>query len=261
MRSQGPHNFTGKETEMSFNSPSCADTLSTENDANSIARKQPRHPFDQQRAVPNSNSAAGAAYKQTAPSEDQRVVRRGMVKLIEKKLAQTIKQEDSPLPKLAEALEQHLYKTAPSFREHADSKTLGSRIRLVTVALLQRRAKKNQKLTRGDVLKQVLGKERCLEAAELVQEVKMMRLQRLSRDCPNCNDGSFSISDGNNPIFEAQESVPVPVRSLFFNTALVQAFETTPPERIPQLEWETMMDEARLNVQNYKMWDQEYNSR
>jgi len=173
------------------------------------------------------------------------------------RLSQKIKQEDYPLSQLAQAFEERLYKTTPSFREHTDSKTLSSRIRLVTVALLRRRAKKNHKLTRGHVLKQVLGEERCLEAAELVQEVKLLRLQRLARDCPKCKDEACSISNGKNPPFEPQESIPVPIRSLFFNTALVQAFETTPTERIPQLDWDTMMEEARLNVQTYEEWDQE----
>jgi hypothetical protein len=176
----------------------------------------------------------------------------------EKMLSQKMKEETSPLPKLAEALEQHLYKTAPSFREYADCQTLNSRIRFVTVALLRRRAKKNQNLTRGDVLKQILGKERCLEATKLVQDVKMMRLGRLAICCPKYKAGLRSISGGKNDSFEAQEAIPVPVRSLFFNTALVQAFETTPVERIPLINWDTMMEEARFNVQNYNEWDQEH---
>ena len=107
------------------------------------------------------------------------------------------------------------------------------------------------------MLKKVLGEERCLEAAELVQEVKLLRLKRLARNCPGYKGKPGCISDGKNPPLEKQESVPAPMRSLFFNTALVQAFETTPTERIPQLDWDTMMEEARLNVQTYEEWDQE----
>jgi hypothetical protein len=99
-------------------------------------------------------------------------------------LSQTNQQHDEfPISKLAHALEQHLYKTAPSFRDYADLKTLKSRIRLITVTLLRRRLRKRQKPTRDESLHQVLGKERFVQVKDLVSEVKRLRLERLASEC------------------------------------------------------------------------------
>lgn len=176
-------------------------------------------------------------------------------------MRQTIESDDSPVPTLAKALEQHLYKTAPSFREYADSKTLNSRLRLVTVALMARRRKQQQKLSRTDMLQQVLGEERFQEAAQLSKQVRMLRLQRLVRDCPKCKqDGTCPIDGGslsNNVPFTAQGTVPEPVQALFFKTELVQAFDTTPAELIRMINWEDLLDEARSNMERYQEWDLE----
>lgn len=212
-------------------------------------------------ASPTANKLHLNALKCKASSDDERLIRRGMVRLIEKKLQNTMTDEDFPLSTLADALEKHLHKIAPTFREYTDSKTLNSRLRLVTVALLRRRRKEQQRTSRLDVLIQVIGEEQYREAAQLVSQVKLLRLQRLARDFPRCaKDGTCEISGGSfNTPFEAQDKVPEPVRLLFFRTQLVQSFENAPSERIPVIRWNDLLEEARSNMERYREWDQENN--
>lgn len=177
----------------------------------------------------------------------------------EDKLDRKIADEEAPLPKakLAQALEQHLFKTAPSFREYSNStKTLDSRLRLVLTSLLRRRLRKAQKVLRIDVMRQHLGEEGYHTVEQLVHEVKQLRLERLSRDCAKCNrDGSCPLRPGHNAFFSG--AVPQPVRELFFNTSLMQSFEYAPAEKISELDWFSMIEQTRTNIQRYNEWGSE----
>lgn len=149
-----------------------------------------------------------------------------------------------------------MFKTAPSFREYSDTKTLDSRLRLVLASLLRRRLKKAQKVSRTDVLRQHLGEEGYRTLEQLVHEVKQLRLERLSRDCAKCKrDGTCSIRPGQNAFFSGE--VPQPVRELFFNTSLVQSFDYAPAEKISELDWSRMIEETRTNIQRYNEWESE----
>ena len=173
-------------------------------------------------------------------------------------LSQSGEHDGSPINQLAQTLEQLLFKTAPSFREYADTKTLKSRIRLLTVSLLRRRMKKRHVQTRGEALRAALGVERLVEVTELVHTVKQLRLVRTSWGCRRCeNDALCILPKENASSFTPQEQVPPPVRSLFFETALVQAFDNAPVERVLQLDWETMIDQARYNIRRYNSWCEE----
>lgn len=124
-------------------------------------------------------------------------------------------------------------------------------------SLLRRRMQKAQKISRKDVLRQHLGEGGYRTVEQLVHEVKTLRLERLSRDCAKCQrDGVCPIRPGrNNPSFAGV--VPVPVRALFFNTSLVQSFVSASIEKIPDLQWEAMIEEARINIQQYQDWESE----
>jgi len=89
MRLQAPCSWTEKETQMKVDAPSYCDTLSTENDEmmlqQSFPQKRPvvpRFTVGQKGAVAMKTSATLAAFKHTASIEDQRTVRRGMVRLM-----------------------------------------------------------------------------------------------------------------------------------------------------------------------------------
>jgi hypothetical protein len=175
-------------------------------------------------------------------------------------LSQTNQQHDEfPISKLAHVLEQHLYKTAPSFRDYADLKTLKSRIRLITVTLLRRRLRKRQKPTRDESLHQVLGKERFFQVKDLVSEVKRLRLERLASECSGfgCRQKRRDDTCVRTPSSKSQETISWPMRCLFFKTTLVEAFESAPVNRIGELNWDAMMEEARFNVQSYIRWEKE----
>ena len=175
-------------------------------------------------------------------------------------LSQSSEYDGSHINQLAQSLEQLLFKTAPSFREYADTKTLKSRIRLLTVSLLRRRMRKRQLQTRAEALRATLGVERLAEASTLVHTVKQLRLARTSRGCRQCeseDDALCTSREENISPFAAQEQLPSPVRSLFFETALVDAFDSAPAERMPHLDWETMIDQARCNIHRYSSWCEE----
>lgn len=175
-------------------------------------------------------------------------------------LSQTNQHHDEfPVGKLAKVLEQHLYKTAPSFREYADLDSLKSRIRLVTVSLLRRRLKKRQQPTRDESLQQVLGVDRFNQVKNLVCEVKMLRLERLASECSSSFCCRQKRRDYTTLSSKSQETISWPLRCLFFKTTLVEAFESAPVNRIAELNWDAMMEEARLNIQSYNGMDQDTN--
>jgi hypothetical protein len=161
---------------------------------------------------------------------------------------------------IAQSLEQLLFKTAPTFRDYANTKTLKSRIRLLTVSLLRRRLKKRQIPSREEALKSSLGAELFLEVWQLSREVKLLRLNRISLNCQSCRGNEMCTLPSERPLpFKAQEQLPVPVRSLFFETDLVQAFDSAPVDRIPQLDWKTMIEQARNSIRLYNDWCEQSN--
>jgi hypothetical protein len=48
-----------------------------------------------------------------------------------------------------------------------------------------------------------------------------------------------------------QENFPFVVRNLFFDTALIDAFEKTPVQRISSLDWDDLIDTAEKNFKAY----------
>ena len=89
MKLQASHSWIEKEKQMKVDVPSYCDTLSTENDEmmlqQSFPQKRPvvpRFTVGQKGAVAMNTSATLAAFKHAASFEDQRTVRRGMVRLM-----------------------------------------------------------------------------------------------------------------------------------------------------------------------------------
>ena len=183
-------------------------------------------------------------------------------KIRETMLSHKGEHDGMPVNQLAEALERHLFKTAPSVRHYADVKTLRLRVQLLTVALLRRRLKQRQTPTRSETIKQCLGFEKFEEISELVKTIKHMRLIHIADGCQTCNGNqscSLSLNSSNKKGSEqrltGQERIPVPVRLLFFEMAIVEAFENTPVERIPELPWDEMIQQAHTNIQIYQEWN------
>mmetsp|Transcript_9199 Transcript_9199/g.21191 ORF Transcript_9199/g.21191 Transcript_9199/m.21191 type:complete len:233 (+) Transcript_9199:370-1068(+) len=154
----------------------------------------------------------------------------------------------------AQALERHLYKTAPSFEAFADQSTLQSRLRLVTVALLRRKMRKAQRNERPAVLMRLMGPRNYKKAKDLVEEVRAMRLDRTSQSCP-CSSTSPTCSLGGSSSIKAQETLPEPLRRLFFGTHLVSAFGTAPVDKLASLDWPALMQQASENILRYRHWE------
>lgn len=67
--------------------------------------------------------------------------------------------------------------------------------------------------------------------------------------CPTSGaGGACSIS------FEKDTVLPQPVRNLFFGTALLDAFEKSPVERIQQMDWNALVAQAEENLGAYSEW-------
>lgn len=67
--------------------------------------------------------------------------------------------------------------------------------------------------------------------------------------CPTlCARRGCSIS------FEKDTVLPQPVRNLFFGTALLDAFEKSPVERIQQMDWNALVAQAEENLGAYSQW-------
>lgn len=160
-----------------------------------------------------------------------------------------------------DALEKHLYRSARTIEAYADKSTLNSRLRLVTITLLRRRRNKTEKEVRSHVLKQTLGAS-YPEAVALVQRIKQLRSQRLQQDCAQCTERGCSLLSNSARIntIAPQQRLPPPVRALFFDVALVNAFEGAQAQRIPNLPWAIMIEQAEGVIHQYTEWNSQENS-
>lgn len=166
-----------------------------------------------------------------------------------------------PSAKLAIAVERHLYSTSRSIQAYADKKTLNSRLRLVLVTLSRRRMSRAQRSQRHAVLRKKMGEKLYKEVIDTIAQIQTLRLTRIARDCPSCQGGSCTLRSTGNVqvrVIEAQTRPPSPVRRLFFETRLCPAFETaetTPVDQPRDLDWTTLVQQAKKSLHDYKQWE------
>lgn len=141
----------------------------------------------------------------------------------------------------AKCLEQLLFQSSSSLDMYQDMSTLESRIQLVLAVKLQRRMQKSSKKNRSQVLRKTLGKEQYLKTLQLVQEIKLCKNRKVAT--MKCTGGSCSRPFRN--------SFPAPIKNLFFDTPLINAFERSPVDRIPSLNWAGLSSNAEENLRAY----------
>jgi len=190
------------------------------------------------------------------PESHQRI-RKEMASLIQRRLSQVNDETDANLakasPSFAQAIEKHLFNTAPSFSAYANPATLNSRLRLVTVALLRRRSRKSQKLHRESILKNKLGEQNHREAVNLIEQIQKYKVRLVAKDCAACNlDGTCSPIDSG---IKAQKVAPNAIRRLFFQTRLVTVFDSLPLACLEQQDWPALMEEATSNIRIFQEWE------
>lgn len=144
-----------------------------------------------------------------------------------------------------------MFHNAPTFEIYADVATLDSRIRLAAIALVsrQRLKKAQEKKDRRQALQKALGETKYQQVCDTVKAVQDLRLRgaascRCTTTC--CQAKKMSIP--------GQRVMPSAVRNLFFETELIDAAETTPLDKIPTLDWDTMISQARANMKAFEEW-------
>lgn len=148
---------------------------------------------------------------------------------------------------LAQLLEKNLFNNAHDFEQYADVSTLDSRIRLAALACLSRcRVKKIQKRSRRQTLYKTLGEAKYQEVCDLVEAIQDLRAQVAeSLRCNRCKTRLVILG---------QQAMPPAVRNFFFSTQLVVATENTPLDRIEPEKWDTMIEQARGNIEAFQEW-------
>jgi hypothetical protein len=149
---------------------------------------------------------------------------------------------------LAQLLEKNLFNNAHHFEQYADVSTLDSRIRLAALACLSRcRVKKIQKRSRRQTLYKTLGEAKYQEVCDLVNAIQDLRAQLAeSLRCKTRCETRLVIL--------GQQAMPPAVRNLFFSTQLIVATENIPLNRIELEKWDTMIEQARGNIEAFQKW-------
>eukprot|EP00980_Cylindrotheca_fusiformis_P016857 scaffold5088_cov98-Cylindrotheca_fusiformis.AAC.8 len=193
-------------------------------------------------------------------------IRTEMVKLLE--LCLHAKDEDHDLEpdrskktirKLAVTLEARLYRSAISFESYSDVKTLESRTKVVLVQWKQKLLERKRRrcsltnMKRRQLLREQLGPEMYDLAVRLVDEINQKRAALASENCAKCQRANPQLPM--TPTFG--EQLPIPVRSLFFQTPLVDVFEKFSLDRIRYSGHhylEELVKQAERNLRYYEQW-------
>jgi hypothetical protein len=154
------------------------------------------------------------------------------------------KDKDQVLKKLAKFLEQLLFQSSSSFAEYSDLSTLENRMRLELTVKLQRRLTMSTKQKRTQILIQILGKKKFIRVKKLVATIKLEKNKKVAT--MKCSGEVCSIP--------FRGSLPQVVRDLFFETALLDAFERSSLEKIAKLDWDVLMTNAEDNLRAYQVW-------
>mmetsp|Transcript_29857 Transcript_29857/g.45788 ORF Transcript_29857/g.45788 Transcript_29857/m.45788 type:complete len:293 (+) Transcript_29857:120-998(+) len=211
----------------------------------------------------SSKFAALRVTKQKATNTEHQIkVRSQIVKLIENRLNRQKENdtggEDVKLQnqKLAESLEKHLYRTAPTWDFYADMSTFESRVRLITCRVMKRRERKKQiEPPRLEVLKNTLGSEKYQKVTKLVNEVRAIRFKRCTEACSSCQGSACALPKATQekPIPGNQE-IPLPIRRIFFDEKLVDAYEKANVGTVATLDWDRMIQAAQTTIEEYGAW-------
>jgi hypothetical protein len=174
---------------------------------------------------------------------------------------------DANSPNFADALEKLLFARAKSLSDYLSFDSLDDKLKLIMSALIDRKLskaeRKNKMNSRRYVLIEALGGVKKYEqVAALVNELKRLQSgQIVGRFLPT--PVSSTITTGSKKedasprerqtTFTSQQLDP-PVRALFFNARLVNAFDLTPAQELKDIFWEKIICEAEVIIEDFREW-------
>jgi hypothetical protein len=172
-------------------------------------------------------------------------------------------QSHESIRKLAALLETRLYQSAISFESYSDLSTLQSRMRVVLYHLKnQRQRTKRRKSSRnaqkrGLLLQQKMGLVQYERAEWLVHEIRQRKNLLAGQSCTKCQlNGTCTLLPSTQTV-PFGESLPTPVRNLFFRTPFCDLFQKYPLERIEHMSWQhvnNLMEQAAQHMEEYDAW-------
>jgi hypothetical protein len=212
--------------------------------------------IEQRPSSSSSMKRERSAVSHDAPLKDEesqvQAVRRKVTLILEHRLSSRFSDEGKDkdkdqIKKIAKCLEQFLFQSSSSFAKYSDLSTLENRMGLVLTVKLQRRLLPvSTKRNRTQILIRTLGREKFTSGQDLVREIKLEKNKKVAT--MKCSGRGVCCS------IPFRESLPRVVRDLFFETALLDAFERSSLERIPTFDWDVLMTDAEENLRAYKVW-------
>jgi hypothetical protein len=157
------------------------------------------------------------------------------------------------LQRMAAHLEQRLYQSAPTFGDYCNTTTLETRLKVVMKAMKSRLMHKQKRISNGKLriqtLKRRLGTDMHAKTESLVQKIKYEKNELVGSSCAKCH-----FKEGPGASAFSAKTLPRPVRALFFQTPMVDAFDNYGPQRLETVDWEGMSDQAERNLEAYYEW-------
>jgi hypothetical protein len=168
--------------------------------------------------------------------------------------------------KTARVLEQLLFKQAnQNLKTYMDKSTLDGRLRSLMTVLVRRKMIMNQSINKSSsspssssrkhhrsvMLQRMLGRERYLQVRDLVRQIQITKMKKAMS--LQCGTGRYGVMICGKTF---GENLPAIIRRLYFETTLLQAFETYDLKRIQkEVCWELLIEQARENLRNFKEWE------
>jgi hypothetical protein len=178
----------------------------------------------------------------------------------------------------AKRLEEILFKTSKTVELYADTQTLDRRLQALMAAMQKRKAKatespaaqrrSSQSSTtaagkrspadprKREVLRHLLGQEMMTRVFKVLAEIKLIQLGRKVTAGKPYNPIPVCTRNGCSMMVPCvgDDTVPPPVRNLFFKTAIVAAYEKSTPEQLPKLPWDQLLAQGEARLAAYHEW-------
>jgi len=104
-------------------------------------------------------------------------------------------------------------------------------------------------------LLQILGTNRYREIQQLIQDIQLVKIKKVATFCgaQQCRRDGCDAALPRRPAFDTQ--LPSVVKQLYFQTPLLDYFQTWPLERLDHVPWDTLVAQAQSNLLAYQLWE------
>ena len=151
--------------------------------------------------------------------------------------------------------------------EYQDPSTLRSRFQGMVAAMLEQRIQKamdeaekfNSPSYRIQLISESVGKETAQRVFFLVRQIEHLQRGKPVQDESNETDNKPPVpttSTTPRPAFHlsGQQTLPKPVRELFLESSIVNAFYFTPLHLLKDLPWKRLIASTRRSIREYQEW-------